>query len=129
MQVQGTGLLLVSSFGAIDTAGFPKDSYYLFRSQWVDAEQEPSVHVLPGNWNQWKEGQPVEVWVNANVPSVELFLNGRSLGRRVVDPIDMVEWEVPYEPGELRAVAYRGDKEVATKMFHTAGAPMRSACA
>ncbi len=74
-----------SSFGAIDTAGFPKDSYYLFRSQWIDAEKEAQVHLLPSNWNSWRDGEEVDVWVNANVPTVELFLNGESLGRKSFD--------------------------------------------
>ncbi|PWD51483.1 hypothetical protein C8046_13285 [Serinibacter arcticus] len=75
----------VSSFGAIDTAGFPKDSYHLFRSQWLDPADGAQVHVLPGNWNEWREGEEVEVWVNANAPTVELFLNGESLGRKSFD--------------------------------------------
>jgi len=90
----------VSSFGAIDTAGFPKDSYYLFRSQWVTSDIEPQVHVLPGNWNQWKAGEPVEVWVNANVPSVELFLNGQSLGRKTFDVKETAYGKKYYETSE-----------------------------
>ncbi|MGW3199385.1 glycoside hydrolase family 2 TIM barrel-domain containing protein [Streptomyces sp. NPDC001118] len=70
-----------SFFGAVDTAGFPKDMYHLFRSQWTT---EPMVHLLPMNWNH-EEGETVEVWAYANVPSVELFLNGKSLGVRDFD--------------------------------------------
>lgn len=70
-----------SFFGAVDTAGFPKDMYHLFRSQWVD---EPTVHLLPMTWNH-EEGDTVEVWAYANVPTVELFLNGTSLGVRTFD--------------------------------------------
>ena len=72
----------VSSFGTIDTAGFPKDSFYLYQSQWVDDEM---VHLLPGNWDQWHEGEEVEVWVNSNQQSAELFLNGKSLGKKSFD--------------------------------------------
>lgn len=75
----------VSSFGAVDTAGFPKDSYYLFRSQWIDPELRPEVHLLPGDWTSWRDGEEIEVWVNANTPTVELFLNGESLGRQSFD--------------------------------------------
>jgi len=75
----------VSSFGAIDTAGFPKDSYYLFRSQFLSAAQEPNVHIVPGNWTQWREGETVDVWVNSNEPTVELTLNGQSLGKKSFD--------------------------------------------
>ncbi|MFJ9705172.1 glycoside hydrolase family 2 TIM barrel-domain containing protein [Streptomyces sp. NPDC101234] len=70
-----------SFFGAVDTAGFPKDMYHLFRSQWVS---EPMVHLLPMSWNH-EAGDTVEVWAYANVPSVELFLNGTSLGTREFD--------------------------------------------
>ncbi|MFF4488074.1 glycoside hydrolase family 2 TIM barrel-domain containing protein [Streptomyces sp. NPDC001544] len=70
-----------SFFGAVDTAGFPKDMYHLFRSQWVS---EPMVHLVPMTWNH-EPGDTVEVWAYANVPSVELFLNGKSLGVREFD--------------------------------------------
>jgi beta-galactosidase len=68
-----------SFFGAVDTAGFPKDAYYLYKSQWNPA---PMVHILPMNWTDYKRGQPVQVWAYANEPTVELFLNGVSLGAK-----------------------------------------------
>jgi beta-galactosidase len=71
-----------SFFGAVDTAGFPKDMYYLFKSQWT---KDPMVHLLPMNWTDYKPGQNVQVWAYANVDTVELFLNGRSLGVRRFD--------------------------------------------
>jgi beta-galactosidase len=71
-----------SFFGAIDTAGFPKDFYHLFKSQWTTA---PMVHILPMNWTDYTPGQDVAVWVYANVPTVELFLNGTSLGVKSFD--------------------------------------------
>ncbi|MFJ6739555.1 glycoside hydrolase family 2 TIM barrel-domain containing protein [Streptomyces sp. NPDC091279] len=70
-----------SFFGAVDTAGFPKDMYHLFRSQWVE---EPMVHLVPMTWNH-RDGDTVEVWAYSNVASVELFLNGTSLGTREFD--------------------------------------------
>lgn len=70
-----------SFFGAVDTAGFPKDTYHLFKSQWTS---EPMVHLLPMSWNH-EEGDTVEVWAYANVDTVELFLNGTSLGTRSFD--------------------------------------------
>ena len=72
----------VASFGTIDTAGFPKDSFYLYQSQWV---KDPMVHLLPTNWDEWREGETVDVWVNANVQTAELFLNGESLGKKSFD--------------------------------------------
>ncbi|MDR1060127.1 MAG: DUF4982 domain-containing protein, partial [Clostridiales bacterium] len=72
----------VSSFGTVDTAGFPKDSYYLFKSQWTS---EPMAHIVPMNWNDWQLGEDVEVWAYTNAIKAELFLNGRSLGVRSFD--------------------------------------------
>jgi len=71
-----------SFFGAVDTAGFAKDAYHLFRSQW---SAEPMVHIVPMDWTSWNPGDQVAVWVYANVASVELFLNGRSLGVKSFD--------------------------------------------
>lgn len=71
-----------SFFGAMDTAGFPKDMYYLFKSQWTT---DPMVHLLPMNWTDHKPGEQVSVWAYSNVDAVELFLNGKSLGTRTFD--------------------------------------------
>ncbi|MFI5066673.1 MAG: glycoside hydrolase family 2 TIM barrel-domain containing protein, partial [Streptosporangiales bacterium] len=71
-----------SFFGAVDTAGFPKDAYYLFRSQW---SSEPVVHIVPMDWTRHAPGDPVSVWVYANVATVELFLNGTSMGAKSFD--------------------------------------------
>jgi beta-galactosidase len=71
-----------SFFGVSDTAGFPKDGYYLFKSQWTTS---PMVHIVPMNWTDYKPGQMVQVWAYANEPSVELFLNGKSLGAKSFD--------------------------------------------
>jgi beta-galactosidase len=71
-----------SFFGAIDTAGFAKDARFLYASQWTTA---PMVHIAPMDWTTWDAGSPVSVWVYANVASVKLFLNGRSLGEKSFD--------------------------------------------
>jgi beta-galactosidase len=71
-----------SFFGAMDTAGFPKDAYYVFKSQWTT---EPMVHLTPMNWTDHEAGAPVQVWAYSNVDTVELFLNGTSLGVRSFD--------------------------------------------
>lgn len=71
-----------SFFGAVDTAGFPKDAYYAFKSQWTT---DPMVHLVPMNWTDHKPGEPVQVWAYSNVDTVELFLNGTSLGARRFD--------------------------------------------
>ena len=111
-----------SYFGIVDLCGFPKDRYYLYQSQWTST---PMVHVLP-HWT-WPgfEGKPIDVWAYTNAKSVELFLNGRSLGERTMDAGKAlhVSWSVPYEAGELKAVAKNDGKVVATDIVHTAGAP------
>jgi beta-galactosidase len=71
-----------SHFGAVDTAGFPKDLYYLFKSQWTT---EPMVHLVPMNWTDYEPGEQVHVWAYSNADTVELFLNGESLGIRTFD--------------------------------------------
>ncbi|MDR1440640.1 MAG: glycosyl hydrolase 53 family protein [Clostridiales bacterium] len=72
----------VSSFGTVDTAGFPKDSFYLFQSQWA---AEPMAHIVPMNWNDYYVGETVEVWANTNAYKAELFLNNISLGEKAFD--------------------------------------------
>ena len=99
--------------GIIDLAGFKKDIYYFYQSQWTQA---PMVHLLP-HWS-WhgKEGHSIPVWAYSNAEEVELFVNGRSLGRRTMgrDQDEMkAEWHVVYEPGILHAVAYRDGVVVA----------------
>jgi beta-galactosidase len=71
-----------SFFGAVDTAGFEKDAYYLYKSQWT---KEPMVHLVPMIWTDYKPGEEVEVWAYSNVDTVELLLNGKSLGKRKFD--------------------------------------------
>ncbi|WP_394841914.1 DUF4982 domain-containing protein [Pendulispora brunnea] len=71
-----------SFFGAVDTAGFPKDAYYIFKSQWT---REPMVHIVPMNWTDHQPGERVQVWAYSNVDTVELFLNDESLGVRKFD--------------------------------------------
>lgn len=113
-----------SHFGLMDTCGFPKDSYYYMKSVWKD---EPIVHVFP-HWN-WpgSEGMPIEVRVFANTDTVELSLNGRSLGEREAAKTGYLSWEVIYEPGELKAVGKNGGHAAAEKAVVTAGEPYRIA--
>jgi beta-galactosidase len=133
-----------SYFGIVDLAGFPKDRFYLYQSQWTTAATAPMVHVLP-HWN-WagREGQAIPVMAYTNAEEVELFLNGQSLGRKrkgvellalpvgqkISDDLRFltryrIVWQVPYAPGTLKAVAYAGGRAVATKEVKTAGAPAR----
>jgi beta-galactosidase len=112
-----------SYFGIIDLAGFPKDRYYLYQSQWSD---KPVVHLLP-HWN-WKgfEGKEIPVWCFTNAESVELFLNGKSLGSKDFKDSKSLhlEWSVPYEAGELKAVGKKVGKTMVDQV-RTAGDPAK----
>ncbi|TLX78161.1 DUF4982 domain-containing protein [Labilibacter sediminis] len=130
-----------SYFGIVDLCGFPKDRYYYYQSIWTE---QPMVHILP-HWN-WK-GSPhktIPVYCYTNCDEAELFLNGRSLGKKVMGvdkttiPADFkfwkrpektwdspyrLNWNVNYEPGELKVVAYKDGKIAAQKEIVTAGEP------
>ena len=71
-----------SAYGPFDLSGFEKDAFWLYKSQWA---AEPMVHIVPMQWTNWTPGAAVSVWVYANVPTVELFLNGKSLGVKSFD--------------------------------------------
>jgi len=100
-----------SYFGQIDTAGFAKDSFYVYKSAWVPMEHEPFVHLFP-YWDH-SPGQPVDVRIASNCAKVELFLNSKSLGVQEIDHANgqelLANYIVPYEPGVLKAVAYGAD--------------------
>ena len=132
-----------SYFGIIDLAGFPKDRFYLYQAHW--RPDYPMAHIVPQNWN-WPEftadpkanpprpAQTIPVHVYTSGDQAELFLNGRSLGqkKKIFDapnnprldgqPAYRIRWDnVPYEPGELKVVAYKNGKVWATDMVKTAG--------
>ncbi len=111
-----------SHFGIMDICGFPKDTYYYYKSWWGD---RPVAHILP-HWN-WpgKEGQPIDVWVHSNCERVELFLSGKSLGAQEMPRNGHLEWKVPYAPGRLEARGYNGSTEAATDVVETTGPPAR----
>jgi beta-galactosidase len=130
-----------SYFGAVDLAGFPKDRFYLYQSRWTSA---PMVHLLP-HWN-W-EGNNVKeipVYCYTNCEEAELFVNGKSYGRKkmgvdkTIIPVSFnawknrpkdfespyrLSWNVTYEKGEIKVVAYKNGKEAATKTIRTAKNP------
>ena len=132
-----------SLFGIVDLAGLPKDRYYLYRSHWN--KNEETLHILP-HWT-WhgREGEVTPVFVYTNYPSAELFINGKSQGKRTKDLSVTVEnskdstslaqlkrqkryrlmWmDTKYEPGTVKVVAYNDKGEaVAEKEIRTAGAP------
>jgi beta-galactosidase len=118
-----------SYFGIVDLCGMPKDRYFLYQGHW--RPDYDMVHILP-HWN-WlgKEGQIVPVFVYTNGDEAELFLNGKSLGKRAKKPRSNVSKEryrlmwldVVYEPGELKAVAYKEGKVIGEAVVKTAGEP------
>jgi beta-galactosidase len=128
--------------GVIDLCGFPKDAYYFYQSQWT---QKPMIHLSP-HWSwRGREGKVIQVMAYTNCDSVELFLNGRSFGIKAIDfprqgnsgawnrydqPLintttaDLhLLWDVPYEPGIVKAVGRKAGKIVCEEELHTTGAP------
>lgn len=110
--------------GALDLAGFPKDLYYLYQSEWADKDM---VHILP-HWTHptMKEGTRIPVWIYTSGDEVELIVNGKSLGRKKKGRSwkqMQCEWMVPWKPGTVEAVAYRKGKEIARTVRKTALAP------
>ena len=124
-----------SYFGMIDLAGFPKDSYYMYQSEWTNT---PVLHLFP-HWN-WLPGQPIDMWCYYNdADEVELFINGKSQGvrRKTAEQSEgrydahntktklnteyHVGWRVTYEPGEVKAVARKNGKTVREQVIRTAG--------
>ena len=137
-----------SYFGIVDTAGIPKHDFYLYQSQWVSVKKKPMVHLLP-HWN-WENKELVDnvadaenkipVRAYSNAASVELFLNGKSLGLKTFNKKQTsdgrtyqegananelyLEWKVAYQPGTLEAIARdESGKEIARDKITTAGKP------
>ena len=137
-----------SYFGIIDLAGFPKDTYYMYQSEWTS---KPVLHLFP-HWN-WLLGQTIDLWAYYNnADEVELFINGKSQGLRrktvpepdtvpelvtVPEPVTVPElvegegltteyhvgWRVQFEPGEIKAVSRKNGEVVCSQVIKTAGSP------
>ncbi|MFA6127859.1 MAG: beta-galactosidase GalB [Bacteroidales bacterium] len=115
-----------SYFGIVDLAGFPKDRFYLYQSQWKP--DLPMAHILP-HWN-WKEriGKVTLVHVYTSGDEAELFINGKSQGRKIKRPGEdfRLVWDsVKYEPGRVEVIAYKNGAKWATDMVKTTGEPFR----
>ncbi|MBR5403965.1 MAG: DUF4982 domain-containing protein [Bacteroidales bacterium] len=108
-----------SYFGIIDLAGFPKDRFWLYQSRWCP--DKPVAHILP-HWT-WpgREGIATPVHVYTSGDEAELFLNGKSLGRKKKDGYRIVWDKVFYTPGTLEVVCYKNGREWARDMVQTAG--------
>ncbi|WP_152285435.1 glycoside hydrolase family 2 TIM barrel-domain containing protein [Flavicella marina] len=130
-----------SYFGAVDMCGFPKDRFYLYQSQWTE---KPMVHLLP-HWN-WPglEEQEIPVYCYTNCDEAELFVNGKSFGKKtkgkdlseiLVDFLRYepktfkskyrLSWMVPYTPGNIKVVGYKDGKKITEETIHTAGKPAK----
>ncbi len=109
-----------SYFGIIDLAGFPKDAYYMYQSEWSD---KTMLHVFP-HWN-WEQGETVDIWAYYNnADEAELFVNGVSQGvKQKSDSVFHVSWRTTYEPGEIKVVTRKDGKEVMSRETKTAGEP------
>jgi len=105
-----------SHFGIMDMCGFPKNIYYYYQSWWTDKDV---LHISP-HWN-WRDkmGKPIDVWVNSNADNVELFLNGKSLGKKDMPINSHLQWTVNYQPGKLEAIAYKKGKKITAKVETT----------
>ena len=113
-----------SYFGQIDTAGFPKDSYYVFRAAWTDHKTAPFVHIFP-YWD-FNEGEIIDVRTATNAPRVELYFNGEKVGEKNIDHLHgrdiTLDLKLPYKRGELTAIAYdESGKEIARDVRRSFG--------
>lgn len=105
-----------SHFGIMDVCGFPKNNYYYYQAWWSEKDV---LHLFP-HWNlDGKTGDTINVWCQTNCQNVELFLNGKSLGKREVEKNSHAEWKVVYEPGLLEAVGNRTGKILRDKVETT----------
>jgi len=130
-----------SYFGAVDLCGFPKDRFFLYQSHWTT---KPMIHLMP-HWN-WAgmEGKVIPVYCYTNCDEAELFVNGKSMGKKVKGKdlteikIDFLRyepktfqskyrlsWDVPYQPGTIKVVGYKDGKAIMEEAISTAGKPAK----
>jgi len=107
-----------SEFGILDYCGFDKDEANYLRAWWTD---KPVLHIFP-HWNlQGHEGEKVDVWAYSNFDEVELFVNGKSLGKQTTPKNGHIKWQATYKPGKLKAVGYKNGKKAAEMVTATTG--------
>lgn len=105
-----------SQFGILDYCGFPKDEAFYLKSWWTE---EPVLHVSP-HWNlKGHEGDSINVWAYSNCDEVELFINGKSLGRKSMPKNGYIEWKTVYSPGTLVAQGYKSGKKTLKRRIDT----------
>ncbi len=111
-----------SSFGIMDLCGFPKTAFYLHQAQWI--QDNPVLQLVPHwNWPADSIGKNIKVMALSNAEKVKLYLNGKLIEDALVDKYEMVTWNVPYQPGKLEAVGYKGNTEVSRFKVETTTEP------
>ncbi len=111
-----------SQFGVLDYCGFPKDEAFYLKSWWTD---EPVLHIFP-HWNlKGHEGEKVDVWAYSNMDEVELFVNGKSVGRKEMPKNGHLSWDAVYQPGYVKAVGYKNGKKTMETKIETTGEPAK----
>lgn len=111
-----------SQFGIFDYCGFPKDEAFYLKSWWTD---EPVLHLSP-HWNLFgHEGDSIRVWAYSNCDEVELFVNGKNLGRKPMPADGYIEWKTVYRPGALMAKGFKGGKKIMVEKIETTGKAAR----
>lgn len=113
-----------SQFGILDYCGFPKDEAYYLKAAWTD---QPVLHIFP-HWNlpDDMKGKETEVWAYSNMDEVELFQDGKSLGRQKMPEDGHLVWKTIYKPGKLRAVGYKKGKKVLVENVETTGEAVKA---
>lgn len=110
-----------TQFGIFDYCGFPKDNFYYYKSWWTD---EPTLHIFP-HWN-FENGEKINVYCYSNLDEIELFVNGKSYGKKQMERNWYLTWEnVVYETGGVTAKGYKDGKEVMTQTIKTTDAPYK----
>lgn len=110
-----------SYFGIVDLAGFPKDAYYMYQSEWTS---KPVLHLFP-HWN-WNDGQTVDVWVYSNFEEIELYVNGTSQGIQSKGKDDLhLSWPVKFQSGNIKAIGRNSDGTTMEAIRETAGKAFR----
>lgn len=109
-----------SQFGVLDYVGFPKDEAFYLKSWWTG---EPVLHIFP-HWNlKGHEGEEVDVWAYSNMDEVELFVNGKSQGKKVMPKNGHLKWTTVYQPGDIKAIGYKDGKKIQETKIETTGTP------
>lgn len=113
-----------SQFGVLDYCGFPKDEAYYLKSWWTD---EPVLHIFP-HWNlKGHEGEEISIWAYSNMDEVELLVNGKNLGRKIMPRNGHLSWDAVYEPGKIKAIGYKDGKKTMETVIETTGEPSKLA--